>query len=112
MSSSNKALSLSFDNLDTLLSAYMPFLEYGGVFVPTRDRFELGQRVFLLLSLPGSNDLMPVSGRVAWVSPAGMSGRRLPGIGVHFDPGESGLCATIEALLGERLAEPHMSYTL
>ena len=110
--SAHKALSLTFDSLDTLLSAYMPFLERGGLFVPTRDRFELGQRVFLLIVLPGSDSRVPVSGTVAWVSPPGMSGRRLPGIGVHLDASEQGLCSTIEQMLGDRLTTAHASFTL
>ena len=38
-----KALSLHIPDVPTLLSAYMPFLDRGGIFVPTRTPYALGQ---------------------------------------------------------------------
>jgi type IV pilus assembly protein PilZ len=40
--------------------------------------------VFLLLTLLGESEKIPVAARVIWVTPRGASGRRAAGIGVQF----------------------------
>ncbi|MFC0269404.1 PilZ domain-containing protein [Kushneria aurantia] len=107
-----RALSLALDDIETLGASWMPQLENGGLFMPTRDAFHLGQRVYLLLSLPGEQERRPVSGVVAWVSPVGMTGRRTPGIGIHLDAEEQPLRVRIEALLTEAPPDTMRSYTL
>jgi len=62
----------------------MPYLESGGIFVPTAKRYFLGDEVFLLLTLPESNERLPVAGKVVWVTPPGAQGNRAAGIGVQF----------------------------
>lgn len=79
-----EALSLTIRDTQTLLSAYMPTLERGGIFVPTQERYALGQEVSVLLTLPDESERLPVTGQVVWVSPPGVSGQRVPGIGIHF----------------------------
>ncbi len=76
-----KALSLTIQDEQTLLSAYMPLLERGGIFVPTRERYELGQEVYLLLTLPGESERVPVTGRLGlarWRGTAAGPGHRHP----------------------------------
>ncbi|MFG6137504.1 MULTISPECIES: PilZ domain-containing protein [Halomonas] len=110
--SAQKALSLTIRDIPTLLSAYMPSLERGGIFVPTRERYELGQEVFVLLTLPEESERLPVTGRVVWVSPEGVSGRRVPGIGVHFGVEDQGVRDHIETLLAGQLDKDAPTYTL
>ncbi|ATJ82242.1 PilZ domain-containing protein [Halomonas beimenensis] len=107
-----KALSLTIQDIPTLLSAYMPQLERGGIFVPTRERYELGQEVFLLLTLPDETERLPVTGRVVWVSPEGVAGRRVPGIGIHFSADDQGVRDHIEDLLAGQLDKGASTYTL
>ncbi|MEQ6918280.1 PilZ domain-containing protein [Halomonas aquatica] len=107
-----KALSLTIKDVQTLLSAYMPVLERGGIFVPTRERYELGQEVFLLLMLPGDEERMPVTGQVIWVSPEGVAGRRVPGIGIHFGVDDQAVRDRIETLLAGQLDKGAPTYTL
>ena len=45
-------LSISIKEVGVLYSAYMPFLENGGLFIPTRKQYELGDEVFVLLNQP------------------------------------------------------------
>ena len=59
-----KALSLTIPDVPTLLSAYMPFLDRGGIFVPTKTLYSLGQPVVLLLTLPGESERLSVTGQV------------------------------------------------
>lgn len=107
-----KALSLTIKDVPTLLSAYMPFLDRGGMFIPTRERYSLGQEVFLLLMLPGESERLSVSGHVIWVSPEGISGRRVPGIGVHFSQQDYTVRDRIETLLAGQLDKSAPTYTL
>lgn len=107
-----KALSLNIHDTQTLLSAYMSTIERGGIFVPTRERYELGQEVFLLLTLPGDSERVPVTGQVVWISPEGVSGRRIPGIGIQFGPADQAVRDRIETLLAGRLGSPAPTYTL
>src|SRR5512147_1753516 len=76
-------LSLSIKEKAALYAAYMPYLKNGGIFVPTTRPYQLGDDVYLILTLMDDPTKLPVAGRVIWVSPAGAS-NRTPGIGVHF----------------------------
>ena len=98
-------LSLAVKDKAALYSAYMPFLKYGGIFVPTPKRYFLGDEVFLLLTLPESTERMPVAGKVVWVTPPGSQGNRPAGIGVQFGEGVDGeaVKSQIEALLAGML---------
>jgi len=93
-----KALSLTIRDDDTLRSAYMAWLENGGLFVPTEQDYRIGQRVYLLVTLPGESERLPVDGEVVWLTPAG-AGHRVAGIGVHFAADDGALRERIEARL-------------
>ncbi|PJX15500.1 pilus assembly protein PilZ [Halomonas sp. 141] len=107
-----KALSLTIPDVPTLLAAYMPFLDRGGIFVPTPSLYRLGQPVVLLLTLPGETERLSVSGQVIWISPEGVSGRRMPGIGVHFSQQDYPVRDRIETLLAGQLDKAPPSFTL
>ena len=62
-------LSHSIDDKQELYRCYMPFLLNGGLFIPTRKRFRLGDEVLVLLTLMGE-ERMAIPGRVAWLTPA------------------------------------------
>lgn len=107
-----KALSLTVPDVPTLLSAYMPFLDRGGMFIPTRGLYDLGQTVYLLLMLPGESERLSLSGEVVWVSPDGVTGRRMPGIGIHFNAQDYSVRDRIETLLAGQLDKAAPSFTL
>ena len=44
-------LSLTIRDKNALYAAYMPFLDNGGLFVPTEKKYKVGDEVFILLSL-------------------------------------------------------------
>lgn len=83
-------LNLSIKDKGALYNAYMPFLKNGGLFVPTRKQYQLGDEVFILVSLMDEQDRMPIAGKVVWVTPAGAQGGRQAGIGVQFADGADG----------------------
>ena len=44
--------------------------ESGGMFVPTTRPYELGDDVYLILTLLDDPTRIPVAGKVVWISPA------------------------------------------
>jgi type IV pilus assembly protein PilZ len=92
----------------------MPYLKYGGIFVPTPKRYFLGDEVFLLLTLPESNERLPVAGKVVWVTPTGAQGNRTAGIGVQFAETAEGenVKGRIETLLAGMLNADKPTHTM
>ena len=80
-------LSLNIREKAALYAAYMPFLKGGGIFIPTNRAYQLGEEVFMLLSLMDDPQRIAVQGRVVWITPEGVQGNRTQGIGVQFTPG-------------------------
>ena len=66
----------------------------------------------LLLTLPGESERLSVTGQVIWISPEGVSGRRMPGIGVHFSQQDYSVRDRIETLLAGQLDKAPPSFTL
>jgi type IV pilus assembly protein PilZ len=106
-------LSLAIKEKAALYAAYMPYLKNGGIFVPTSKPYQLGDEVYLILTLMDDPAKLPLAGKVVWVSPAG-GGSRQPGIGVHFPADETGLNARrkIEDLLGTALKSARPTHTI
>lgn len=97
---------------DALYKAYMPFLKNGGLFVASTRAFELGDEVFLLLTLPGDPHRHGVSGRVAWINPK-PSAQRPVGIGVQFIGMEAvNIQQKIETILAGQSKSDQPTHTL
>ena len=77
-------LSLTIKDRAVLYAAYMPFIQNGGLFVPTNKQYALGDEVFILLSLIDEVEKIPITGQVVWITPKGAQGNRQAGIGVQF----------------------------
>ena len=107
-------LQLSITSKSALYAAYMPFLVNGGLFVPTKFDYELGDEVFLLLQLMDDPAKLPVQAKVAWITPAGAQGGKVEGIGVHFNDDDAGkqLRGRIETLLAGALGPSRPTHTL
>lgn len=107
-------LSLSIKDKSALYAAYMPFLKNGGIFVPTNKPYELGEEVYLLLSLMDDTVKYPIAGKVVWLTPSAAHNNRSQGIGVHFsdDEGSVSARARIEALLSTAIASARNTHTL
>lgn len=114
MSSSgrNGILSLTIKDKAVLYSAYMPFLEHGGLFVPTNKPYRLGDEVFMLLSLMEESEKLPISGTVAWITPRGAQGNRAAGIGVQFSEADQVANSTIENYLAGALSSDRVTHTM
>ena len=107
-------LSLNIREKSALYAAYMPALKGGGIFIPTNKNYRIGDEVFMLLSLLGDPNKLPVAGRVVWITPAGTQGNKAQGIGVQFNIDESGTAARIkiESLLGGYLHSSRPTHTM
>ena len=107
-------LSLAIKDKGALFNAYMPFVRGGGLFVPTAKRYNLGDEVFILLSLMDEKDRMPVAGKVIWITPPGAQGNRMAGIGVQFNDSSDGEAARtkIESILAGILGSDKPTYTM
>ncbi|MEJ8568351.1 PilZ domain-containing protein [Elongatibacter sediminis] len=77
-------LSLSITDKTALYRSYMPFVQGGGLFVPSTKKFQLGDEVFLLLTVMEFEERLPIPGKVIWITPQGAAGNRKAGIGVQF----------------------------
>ncbi|MGU9956657.1 MAG: PilZ domain-containing protein [Arenicellales bacterium WSBS_2016_MAG_OTU3] len=94
-------------------ASYMPFLKNGGVFIPLDKKYTLGEEVFLLLTIKGQAEPIPVAGKVAWINPKGVQGHRPRGIGVEFNATNGPeLQKTIEKYLGNALHAKNVTYTM
>lgn len=105
-------LSISIKELPVLYSAYMPFLENGGLFIPTRKQYEMGDEVFILLGLMDEAERIPISGRVVWLTPAAAQGSRAQGIGVQFTEKDNPARTRIEKYLTGMLGGERLTHTL
>ena len=63
----NGILSLAIKDKAVLYAAYMPFIRNGGLFIPTKKDYQLGDEVFMLLNLMDEAEKLPVAGKVVWV---------------------------------------------
>jgi len=106
--------SLTINSKSTLYAAYISFFKNGGFFMPTSAKFEMGEEVFLMLTLMDSPTKYMVSGRVAWITPSGAQMSQAEGIGIHFDTDENSQKARAEItrILGAVLGAARPTHTM
>ena len=108
----NKMLTVHLGDRDSLYRAYMPFIENGGIFVKTDEYYEIGDQVFLLISLLDSSEKHPMAGKVVWITPKN-SAASVPGIGIQLSEGDHGrFRARIENMLAGMLNLDIPTYTM
>jgi type IV pilus assembly protein PilZ len=112
INSRNGILSLTIKDKAVLYSAYMPYLHHGGLFVPTNKPYNLGDEVFMLLTLMDESEKIPIAGKVVWVTPRGAQGNRTAGIGVQFSDQDGAANAKIENHLAGSLSSDRPTHTM
>ena len=109
-----KMMHLHIPDRQSLYNCYMPFLEHGGLFITTNDKFSLGDEVLLALSLGNSQEKKFLRTNVAWINAAASTVVRPKGIGVAF--GKDEICINIknmiEKQLGTALKSERATFTL
>lgn len=106
-------MTLGIKETNALYAAYMPFVENGGLFVPTQRPAQIGDDLYLILTLMDDPAKLAVPGKVVWITPAGTSGRQ-QGIGIQFTRTEASVLARakIEQFLGPLLKSARASNTI
>ena len=106
-------LSLSIKDKASLYAAYMPFVTNGGLFIPTTKQYDLGDEVFMLLTLMEDNERLPVAGKIIWITPQGAQGNRSAGIGVQFSFQDKGATRNkIETHLAGAMKSDRITHTM
>ena len=108
----NGILSLTIKDKAVLYAAYMPFVQSGGLFIPTNKSYSLGDEVFMLLNLMDEPEKIPVAGKVVWVTPKGAQGNRAAGIGIQFSDQDNTAVNKIENYLAGSLDSDRPTHTL
>lgn len=106
-------ISLAIREKAALYAAYMPFLQSGGIFVPTPRIANLGDDLYLILTLLDESTKFAVPGKVVWITPPGSTGRQ-QGLGIQFAKNDAGeqVRAKIEELIGGALRSSRPTHTL
>ncbi len=106
-------LSLTIKDKAALYAAYMPYIKNGGLFIPTNKAYNLGDEVFMLLTLMEDKERMPVAGKIVWMTPAGAQGNKTAGIGVQFGAQDNGQTRSkIETYLAGALNSDRITHTM
>ena len=95
-----------------LQSSYMPFVQGGGLFIPSQQPVHLGQEVFVLATLPEQSQKIPLTGKVVWINYRQTSVKP-QGFAIQLT-GEKGAYYKGEAekLLAGSLSSSHPTYTI
>ena len=109
----NSVISIAIKDKQALYMSYMPFIEGGGLFVPTKKDYKLGDEIFLLVKIMDETDAVSISGKVVWVSPAGALDNRPQGVGIQFTNDDADKTVRlIETKLGASLSLARPTHTL
>jgi len=106
-------IQLAIKEKAALYAAYIPAFSEGGIFIPSAREHRLGDDVYVLLTLLDDPQRYPVSGKVAWITPARAAGNRTQGVGIRFPKDEKSeqLKVKIEQILGAALSSDRPTQT-
>ena len=106
-------ISLAIREKAALYAAYMPFVQGGGIFVPTNRAANLGDDLYLILTLLEDSTKFAVPGKVVWMTPPGSTGRQ-QGLGIQFARNDAGeqVRTKIEELIGGALRASRPTHTI
>jgi len=106
-------MSVALKDKAALYAAYMPFVKNGGLFITTSKNYQLGDEVFILLTLMDEPEKYPIAGKIIWITPKGAQGNRLAGIGVQFSDIDGGVARNkIETYLAGILQAERDTHTM
>lgn len=114
MTTENRKGIIAFTVTDrgALYSAYMRFVQNGGVFVPTNRQYELGDSIFLLLQIMDEPTPLALEGNVVWITPTGAQGNKTAGVGVQFNEASAKGKLSIESVLAENIDSERATRTM
>lgn len=80
-----RVITFDFVTINDLYVAYMPFIIGGGIFIPTKEIFIIGEDVGLDLRLLDDQERHQLGGIIMWLTPLGAQGGKPAGIGIQLD---------------------------
>jgi len=109
----NSVISITIKDKQTLYMSYMPYVKNGGLFVPIKKEYNLGDEVFLLVKIMDEAEPVHISGKVIWISPPGALGNGPQGVGVQFKGANAKKTANlIESKLGAAISLTRNTHTM
>ncbi len=81
---------LAIKDKKQLYKSYMSFIANGGLFIPTKRMYKMGEEVFMLLVLMDETERLPIAGTVVWKTPEGSDANRVAGIGIQLSNKDGG----------------------
>ncbi len=104
---------LAIKDKKLLYKSYMPFVTNGGLFIPTKRMYKMGEEVLLLLTLMDETERLPIAGTVIWKTPEGSDANRVAGIGIQLSNKDGGKVKNkIETYLAGALELERATYTM
>lgn len=77
----------------------MPFIQGGGLFIPTETLFQLGEKLIALIELPGNAGTHLVTGLVVWIDSAKGEKQGSRGIGIQITETDNKVRLMIESCI-------------
>jgi len=109
----NSVISIAIKDKQALYMSYMPFVQNGGLFVPTKKDYDLGDEMFLLVKIMDEIEPVHISGKVIWISPPGALGNRPRGVGIQFVGDDARSTVNlIESKLGASVSLTRSTHTM
>ena len=107
-------MQLTLKDRAALYGAYISAFKDGGIFSVTSREYDLGDELYVLLTLPDDPQRYAIAGIVAWITPANTQSGRAQGVGIRFpsDANSANVKRKIEALLGPMLLSERPNQTL
>ena len=104
---------LAIKDKKSLYKSYMPFIANGGLFIPTKRMYKMGEEVLMLLVLMEETERLPIAGTVIWKTPEGGDANRVAGIGIQLNNKDGGKVKNkIETYLAGALDLDRPTHTL
>ena len=106
-------LTCHIEDIATLYASYLSFVDNGALFVPSERIQQLGDEVFIAVTLPNSSERLPMNGKVVWINRKSQASRPA-GFAVQIGKDVSGqkIKNEVERLLAGKLDSQQATYTM
>ncbi|MGP4863333.1 PilZ domain-containing protein [Psychrobacter sp. T6-5] len=106
-------LTCHIESIDTLYASYLSFVNNGALFVPSDQPQQLGNEVFIAITLPNSSERLPMNGKVVWINSKTQGGRPA-GFAVQIGSDIAGqrIKNEVERLLAGKIDSLQATYTM
>jgi type IV pilus assembly protein PilZ len=106
-------LTCHIESIETLYASYLSFVNNGALFVPSDQPQQLGNEVFIAITLPNSSERLPMNGKVVWVNSKTQGGRPA-GFAVQIGSDIAGqrIKNEVERLLAGKIDSLQATYTM